>query len=283
MDMLTPSRRWKSLTSFGHCLRQHPQGQRGCRDKWLEWEKQKAKATYASDYESGFTTIPKFYDWLLDGNAPAYNAANNNATAIASKLQELQNMMNGTLATKINTGKANIAKAKDQSGLKKGFNMEAAASGLLSASELKRLQQSGDNAPKPSIYYVPQYTELDEYKQFVQAAEAKAVTSNWKPANSYDLKIDKNKRVEDYKFGQTTAGGSVGVSCGPWFAFGASASHSETSTDSSSQVATEDVSVKILYDDIRLVPINPDQWYVFSLSLGPPGCCSCYGVKRLGI
>ena len=139
--------------------------------------------------------------------------------------------------------------------------MEAAAGGIPSAAELKRLQQaSGEDAPKPAVYYVPQYTGLDEYKNFVLAAETKATSTTWKAAQSHELKIDKNKNLDDYKFGQTTGGGSVGVSCGPWFAFNADASHSETSTDSSSQVETEDVSVKILWDDMRSVAIVPGQW-----------------------
>ncbi|KAK4443000.1 hypothetical protein QBC34DRAFT_337557, partial [Podospora aff. communis PSN243] len=229
-------------------------------DTWLEREKEKAKTRFVSDLKDGFTTVGKFYDWILDGNAPGYATAEQNATAVASRLAELQARVDGPLASKINKDKANIRKAQDQSGLKPGFNMEAAAGGMPSAADLKRLAQAGGNAEKPAIYYVPQYTGLDEYKKFVSAAETKAASDNWKPAQSYDLKIDINKKVEDYKFGQTSGGGSVAVSCGPWFAFNASANHSETETDSSSHVETEDVSVKILYDDMRLIAINPGQW-----------------------
>ncbi|TGO49638.1 hypothetical protein BELL_1882g00010 [Botrytis elliptica] len=224
-------------------------------DEWLKREKQKAKDTYVSDYADGFTKDPNLYDWILDGKAPGYITAENNATNIASRIEQLQFQVDGPLATKISKDKANIKKAQDQSGLKKGFNMEAAAGGLPSAAEMKRFQQAGNDDPKPAVYYVPQYTGLDEYKKFVVAAETKVASTTWKPAQSYDLKIDKNKKVEDYKFGQTSGDGSVG------FAFGASANHSKTSTDSSSQVETEDVSVKILYDDIRLVAINPGQWH----------------------
>ena len=89
-------------------------------DKWLEREKEQAKKTFASDFGDGFTTVVKFYDWLLDGKAPGYITAEQNATAIASRIQELQAQVNGPLATKISQDRANINKAKDQSGLKKG-------------------------------------------------------------------------------------------------------------------------------------------------------------------
>ncbi|KAK0616715.1 hypothetical protein B0T14DRAFT_435058 [Immersiella caudata] len=229
-------------------------------DKWFAREKSNAKATYASDFKDGFTTIPNLYDWILDGNAPGYITAEKNATSIASRLEALQAKVDGPLAPKVSQDKANIRKAQEQSALKPGFNMEAAAGDLPSSAELKRLQQAGDKSAKPAVYYVPQYTGLDEYKKFVSAAEQKATSSTWKPAQSYDLKIDKGKKAEDYKFGQVSGGGSVAVSCGPWFAFSASANHSETETDSSSQVDTEDVSVKILFDDMRLIAISPGQW-----------------------
>jgi hypothetical protein len=45
--------------------------------------------------------------------------------------------------------------------------MEAAAGGLPSAAELRRLQEAGEDAPKPAVYYVPQYTGLTEYKKLV--------------------------------------------------------------------------------------------------------------------
>jgi hypothetical protein len=64
--------------------------------------------------------MPKFYDWLLDGKAPAYIAAVKNATAIAARIEQLQAQVNGPLATKISQDRANLEKAKEQSGLKKG-------------------------------------------------------------------------------------------------------------------------------------------------------------------
>ena len=140
------------------------------------------------------------------------------------------------------------------------FNFHAASGNVLSDAELLQKLQLGETVPDPPFMRRPAY-HAPSYRLAVQAAMKKA-RGDYEPENSVEFMIDMNRNTSDFNFGQTSAGGSVGFSYGGWFSFNASANHSSESSTLQTGSESESVRVRITYDTIQAITINPGAWYV---------------------
>lgn len=136
--------------------------------------------------------------------------------------------------------------------------MRGAMGNVLSATELLRMEQSGQKAPDPSTSFLLAYN-APQYKQAVQDAMRKALTDVI-PSQSVEIAVDFGKSTSDFDFGQTKVDGDIGLSWGGWFAFSANGQWDKTTENLETYDEESEIKIKLLFDDIRRVTINPGQW-----------------------
>lgn len=135
--------------------------------------------------------------------------------------------------------------------------MRAAIGNVPSANELSRAYKNKQRIEAPSFERIPTY-EAPAYKKFVQDSQAES-GGGWDPKDSATFTIDTKKEASDFKFGQTSGGGNLSVPI-PWFGFGASASHSESSEILDTSGEESSVIVKIMFDKIEKIDITLGSW-----------------------
>lgn len=139
--------------------------------------------------------------------------------------------------------------------------MRCAIGNFLSAEEIYLKQAQGQPIPTPKYQHLPLY-EAPLYQDFVKAGETKIGNTGYTPSDSIEFHINTSEDTSHSDFGQTNMDGSAGFSYRPWFGFDANGEHSSESTAVNTGSESESVKVKITFDKIQNIQINPGKWNV---------------------
>lgn len=148
--------------------------------------------------------------------------------------------------------------------------MQAAIGNVLSTAELLRKQAGDQSIPKPSTHLVPAYS-APAYKKFVQSAQSRS-GGKYEPTHYVEFSIDTNTDTSKFNFGQTSAGANVGFSYG-WLGFSAGGSGSESTTTFQTGSDASSVRIKLLFDQVEAITLNPGAWQVMILPINSRDHC----------
>ena len=143
------------------------------------------------------------------------------------------------------------------------YNMVATSGSSQSLSMLLRCNDETEDTaakdcPAPIPFNVPMY-DAQGYKEFVQEAQ-RGTADDYTPKGGTEINVDSKKTTSQYDFGQTSVGADLS---GGWFSpWSVSGKHTTTSETFSTTAAATSMSVKVTWDDMKLVTIRPGLWQV---------------------
>ncbi|KAF4974303.1 hypothetical protein FZEAL_8777 [Fusarium zealandicum] len=224
----------------------------------LEKQKKIASEDYKVAKELGLTDL-QFHHYVATGKTPALQAAQQDVDAIRARIQQIQIEKGGPMGPAVKQDRYRLGMGIVQDEDKLGYNMRGAFGNVLTAAELTRAYQSGENVPAPDYAYIPLY-QAPDYTQFVQDAMSNAASGDYNPSYSIDVNIDTSMSTSDYDFGQTDGGANSTVNVGGWFSFSAAGSQPDEFSVLETESESSDVSIKITYDDIKAINIYLGPW-----------------------
>ncbi|KXJ86957.1 hypothetical protein Micbo1qcDRAFT_208734 [Microdochium bolleyi] len=213
---------------------------------------EKAIARFRKDQEYGMSSSLNFGEWLAQGRAPDYSAANQQLQMSEGMITNLQSNMDGPSAGNVNNSRGQVGRGLDVSRESPGFTMRIALAD--NTTEVLRAQAENERMPTPAYRLVPLYT-VPSYEHFARDYQK---NSGSQPNDAIEFSINIGDDPSKFSFGQTS---TTAARDGPaWLGFRAPGEDSERLTMCDLGGDASAVRVKMLFDKIQLIEIRRGNW-----------------------